>query len=151
MSWTQVHISGLDRTVEPDDEEIERRLDALYALNSDGMWAGPGTTLVKRDQDTKACRGFAFLAFYSADAAVGFIERLNTHNNNNNNSTKGIVLTAALAEGKPKKSKKGSSSTPADNDQRDLGFRSKRKAPIRKHPVIKSSDGKRTGLGNKTK
>ena len=181
MSWTQVYITGLTRSLEPSDEDIEKLLDARYELASDPsvLWAGSGTTLVKRD-DHGLCRGFAFLAFYSAAGASAVVDRINTfssishegkgtslaedegndgvgeHENDSGedeskklNSTVilPLQLHAELSNPKAKKDR----SQKKEKHVPDLRLRRQRTAPTRKHPVITSSDKKRTNLGNKTK
>lgn len=167
MSWTQVYVTGLSRSVEPSDEDIEKRLVDRYSLaagvDSDGiMWAGEGSTLVKRDE-MGACRGFAFLAFYSAEGASIVVDRMNTYPGNESaqqgeeedggghgdGSCIPLLLHAELSN--PKAGKAKSKKKIETQDYSDLRLRKQRKAPVRKHPVITSSDGKRTNLGNKTK
>ena len=63
MSYTQVYVTGLARAINPSDEEIEAYLCKRYSLSGtadDGnsgdnnadkiMWAGEGSTLIKRDE-----------------------------------------------------------------------------------------------------
>ena len=134
-SWTQVYVTGISKTIIPTDDEIEANLVEKYNLSDDSiLWAGEGTTLIKRDAQG-ACRGFAFLSFYSLDSASTVIERINADG----------IFKAELSQPKEKKKK-------VDNEGlHDLRLRRQRKKPIRKHPVITSSNGKRTNLGNKTK
>ena len=153
MSWTQVFVSGFTRSVNPSDEELEELLNARYGLTTSSeniQWAGQGTTLVKRDE-AGTCRGFAFLAFYSLESATIVVDRINTNDGGcDNMQQEGLVLPLELRSELVKpKVKKGKQQ--AEANLPDLRFRSKRKAPVRKHPVIISSDGKKTGLGNKTK
>jgi hypothetical protein len=165
MSWTQVYVTGLPRAINPSDEEIEHYLCKRYSLtdtasgssgeddtttnnNNNLMWAGEGSTLIKRD-DSGCCRGFAFLTFYSLDGAMMVVDRINNnaecHDDGDN-----IILRAELSN--PKGStKKGNNKKNKEEDLPDLRLRRQRKLPVRKHPVITSSDGKRTNLGNKTK
>lgn len=175
-SWTQVYISGLPKSINPSDEEIEDYLSKCYSLhggegNDDGvghdnnvdttntsnnnlMWAGPGSTLIKRD-DNGCCRGFAFLTFYSMDGALHVIDRIN----NNDNCNSSMRLRAELSNPGGAKKKGNNNNNNSNNKKKkndgeylpDLRFRRQRKPPIRKHPVVTSSDGKRTNLGNKTK
>lgn len=148
MSWTQVYITGLPKSILPTDEDIESILASTYSLaDSDPalLWAGPGTTLVKRDDSAGGqCRGFAFLAFHSTEGAQLAVERINTS---------GTTVRAEISKPKPKskKKKKGKGSDGGGDDMSDLRLRRQRGAPIRKHPVITSSNGKRTNLGQKTK
>lgn len=150
MSWTQVYVGGLGKSIDPSDEDIEHALEDLFNLSSDGddiLWAGPGTTVVKRDDDG-SCRGFAFLAFHSAEGASIVIDRINNNTNTAGNSiADGVALHAELSNPKAKKpyKKKKEQNLP------DMRIRRQRAAPIRKHPVITSSNGKRTNLGSKTK
>jgi len=151
MSWTQVYVSGLPQTVDPTDEEIESTLASTYNLTDIDqaiLWAGPETTLVKRDDAAGAggaCRGFAFLAFYSAEGAQIAVERIN-----NDTDANTPMLKAELCKPKPK-SKKGKSSDGNGGDVSDIRLKRQRGKPVRKHPVIISSSGKRTNLGSKTK
>mmetsp|Transcript_38130 Transcript_38130/g.65142 ORF Transcript_38130/g.65142 Transcript_38130/m.65142 type:complete len:176 (+) Transcript_38130:131-658(+) len=175
MSWTQVYITGLSRSVHPSDEEIEIYLCKKYSLDDNDvdadsgeggctttptpiMWAGAGSTLVKRD-DNGCCRGFAFLTFYSKDGALIVVDRINNDNGKNFDDNGGDVddairLGAELSNpkgGKEKKKKGGGNNNNEEDHLPDLRLRRQRKQPIRKHPVITSSDGKRTNLGNKTR
>jgi len=154
MSWTQIHISGLNRSIEPSDEVIEQLLDSRYQLSSNDsfLWAGVGTTLIKRD-DQGNCRGFAFMSFYSRDGALCAIDKINTYKRHDTSTTTStpqlpISLHAEISNPKGKKKK---SNKDKEEDLPDLRLRRQRAPPIRKHPVITSSDGKRTNLGNKTK
>ena len=146
MSYIQVYVKGLPKSVEPADERIESMLDERYGLSADDgtlVWAGRETTLVKRDDDG-CCRGFAFLSFYSSEGAAVAVDRINTTNSEDG-------LTAELS--KPNKTGKKDKKKKKEDGENlsDLRMRKQRKAPVRKHPVITSSNGKRTGLGNKTK
>jgi RNA recognition motif-containing protein len=160
MSWTQVYVTGLSRSVSPTDEEIENDLCQKYSLaadegggdaaNNNLMWVGPGSTLIKRDENG-CCRGFAFLSFYSVDGATTVVERINNSTNaRDKEGDSNIRLRAELSNPKGGSKKKSSKKNDGD-DLPDLRLRRQRKQPVRKHPVITSSDGKRTNLGNKTK
>ena len=169
MSYTQVYVTGLARAINPSDAEIEAYLCKRYSLagstaaddNSNcehntadkiTMWAGEGSTLIKRDDENGCCRGFAFLTFFSVDGAMMIIDRINNDNSDNNGVDHNIMLRAELSNpkgGTKKKSNKKKNNE--DNDLPDLRLRRQRKLPVRKHPVITSSDGKRTNLGSKTK
>ena len=181
MSWTQVYITGLDKSIDPTDDIIEQLLDKGYKLSNDDIlcWAGYGTTLVKRNETTGTCRGFAFLAFFSKEGALIAIDRINNNcqacdgeDDANNNNVDGKMVdgdstisddpklpTTLRAElSNPKngnKSKKKKSNNNYNGGEcsnlPDVRLRRQRAPPIRKHPVITSSDGKRTNLGNKTK
>ncbi len=159
MSWTQVFLTGLSKSVDRSDEEIEAMLNEKYNLSNDAdvMWAGPGTTLIKRDEKG-CCRGFAFLTFYSADGAATVIDRINSGRTvkeaEENEAKEGLpkYLQAELSNPKgAKERKKKCNGKGAGNDLPDLRVRRQRKAPIRKHPVIVSSNGKKTNLGNKNR
>ena len=158
MSWTQVYISGLSQSIDPSDDDIETLLDSRYDLtNSDALlWAGPGTTLIKRD-DGGSCRGFAFLTFYSTEGASTVVDRINNNNTQQRGGSDSTLpwqrLRAELSDPKAaKEQKKGKERRKVgSNDISDLRLRRQRKAPIRKHPVIRSSDGSKTNLGNKTR
>jgi len=164
MSWTQVYVTGLARAINPSDEEIEAYLSQRYSLagtsNNDSsgddttnnlMWAGEGSTLIKRDE-SGCCRGFAFLTFYSVDGAMLIIDRINNDNSSNESDDGGDRLTLMAELSNPKGGTKKKSNKKNNEDSLpDLRLRRQRKPPIRKHPVITSSDGKRTNLGNKTK
>jgi len=156
-----VYLTGLSRSVDPSDEEIEAMLDERYNLSNDTtiMWAGPGTTLIKRD-DKRCCRGFGFLTFYSAGGAAIVIDRINANAGGSVGSGSGTcsgfsegvtLLRAELSNPKAAKERKKSSGSGSRNELPDLRLRRQRKAPIRKHPVIVSSDGKKTNLGNKNR
>ena len=173
-SWTQVYISGLPKSTNPSDEEIEDYLSKCYSLhggegNDDGvghdnnvdtttisnnnlMWAGPGSTLIKRD-DNGCCRGFAFLTFYSMDGALLVIDRINNDDNNSNDTTSSSMRLRAELSNPGGAKKKGNNKKKKNDGEHlpDLRLHRQRKPPIRKHPVVTSSDGKRTNLGNKTK
>lgn len=165
MSWTQVYVTGLARAINPSDEEIESYLSQRYSLagtsNNDSsgddttdnlMWAGEGSTLIKRDE-SGCCRGFAFLTFYSVDGAMLAIDRINNDSSSNESGLYGderLLLRAELSNSKGGTKKKSNKKINEDNLP-DLRLRRQRKAPVRKHPVITSSNGKRTNLGNKTK
>ena len=169
MSWTQVYVTGLARAINPYDEEIEHYLCKRYSLtdsagsSSSGddtatnnlMWAGEGSTLIKRD-DSGCCRGFAFLTFYSVDGAMLVVDRINNNNsdcnNNDDDDNNNVILRAELSNSKGGSTKKKSNNKKnKEEDLPDLRLRRQRKLPVRKHPVITSSDGKRTNLSNKTK
>ena len=118
MSWTQVYVTGLARAVNPSDEEIEAYLCKRYSLtdaansnsigddntaatiNTDNlMWAGEGSTLIKRD-DSGCCRGFAFLTFYSVDGAMIAIDRINNDVSTSESGDDRISLRAELSNPK---------------------------------------------------
>ena len=177
MSWTQVYITGLDKSIDPTDDIIEQLLDKGYKLSNDDIlcWAGYGTTLVKRNETTGTCRGYAFLSFFSREGALIAIDRINnnykTCDNDNNNDVDGNIVDGDSTISDPKlpttiraelsnpkngnKSKKKKSNNNNNGGEcsnlPDVRLRRQRAPPIRKHPVITSSDGKRTNLGNKTK
>ena len=162
-SWTQVYISGLSKSINPSDEEIEDYLNKCYSLDGehvnsndqDGiissnssvsnnlMWAGPGSTL-KRD-DNGCCRGFAFLTFYSMDGALLAIDRINNDSRNSNSdatpsiTSNNMRLRAELSNPTSSK-KKGGKKKKNDGGENltDLRLRRQRKQPVRKHPVITS-------------
>ena len=152
MSWTQIHVSGLNRSIEPADEVIEQLLDERYQLSSDDsiLWAGVGTTLIKRD-DQGTSRGFAFMSFYSKDGALCAIDKINNYKHDTSSTTTPQLPTSLHAEISNPKGKKKKNNKDKEEDLPDLRLRRQRAPPIRKHPVITSSDGKRTNLGNKTK
>ena len=156
MSWTQVYVTGLSRSADPSDEEIEINLCQKYSLDdadSGGvpiMWAGAGSTLIKRD-DNGCCRGFAFLSFYSKEGSLIVVDRINNNECDTGNDDDGIRLRAELSNPKGGKEKKKKGGNKKEEHLPDLRLRKQRTQPIRKHPVITSSDGKRTNLGNKTK
>jgi RNA recognition motif-containing protein len=184
-SWTQVYVTGLSRSINPTDDEIESMLDTRFHLSSsspsmsesikdrkeeevgtscDGGWAGSGTTIIKRDNEGK-CRGFAFVSFHSFKSASIFIERINNHNSRTNTMEEhvhgdgdsdsdgdGLLLPLHLhaelstpGKGTAKNNKKEDTHLP------DLRLRRQRKQPVRKHPVVISSDGKRTNLSKSNK
>jgi hypothetical protein len=189
MSWTQVYVTGLSKSINPSDKEIENILNARYDLTGDDnvMWAGSESTVIKRDE-MGCCRGYAFLSFFSKEGATIIVDRVNSEydnnakinndndNDDNNSNTNGgcdtntststsnssgdIInnnfpfqqLKAELSNPKGAKDKnKNNKGTTKSQDLPDLRLRSKRKKPIRKHPVIISSDKTKTNQGNKTK
>jgi RNA recognition motif-containing protein len=156
MSWTQVYVTGLSRTVDPTDEKLEELLDKRYGLTAADphvvLWAGPGTTLVKREDDTGVCRGYAFLAFYSDEGAAIAVDRINSKSEIGDESS-GLPpqLVAELSKPKNRKQKKKPQDRDSSENLPDTRLRRKRRAPVRKHPVIISSDRTKTGLGNKTR
>jgi hypothetical protein len=124
------------------------------SVSNNLMWAGPGSTLIKRD-DNGCCRGYAFLTFYSMDGALLVIDRINNDIRSSSDaspSSSNMRLRAELSNPTSSK-KKGGKKKKNDGGENltDLRLRRQRKQPVRKHPVITSSDGKRTNLGNKTK
>ena len=162
-TWTQVHLSGLPRSSAMSDTTIESLVSKKYGLD-DGAdagisslgWAGPGSTLVKRDEATGHCRGYAFLTFHSREGATSFVDSVNDKQHETLADDDSLPWGDIRAElSRPKKggnrgghAKKGAKQ---QTDFSDLRLRRQRKAPVRKHPVIVSSDGKRTNLGNKTR
>jgi hypothetical protein len=150
-------------------------------------WAGYGTTIIKRltNDDDRRCRGYAFLSFFTREAALIAIERINDSEDYCNNTESndindesiihGVVVVSnhrlpkLRAEMVNNASSTTSSSTTKEkkngnkkNDDEknnasspsllpDLRLKRRRKKPIGKHPVIISSSGRRTNLGNKTK
>ncbi len=154
-SWTQVYITGLSRSINPTDDEIETMLDERYHLSLISLspscgWAGSGTTVIKRDGEGK-CRGFAFVSFHSYESASVFIDRLN----NVNNSFNDIILHAEMSTPGNKANNRdgGARNKKMENGNHlpDLRLRRQRKQPVRKHPVVVSSNGKRTNLSNSNK
>ena len=155
MSWTQVYVTGLSRSADPSDEEIEINLCKTYSLDDADsswgvpiMWAGAGSTLIKRD-DNGCCRGFAFLSFYSKEGSLIVVDRINNTGKNDDDGIR--LLRAELSNPKGGKEKKKKGGNKKEEHLPDLRLRKQRTQPIRKHPVITSSDGKRTNLGSKTK
>jgi RNA recognition motif-containing protein len=178
-SWTQVYVTGLSRSINPTDDEIESMLDTRYHLSSlspsmsestkDGKeekvgtscggWAGQGTTIIKRDGEGK-CRGFAFVSFHSYESASNFIDRSKSHNSWTNTmeehghaASDGQVLPqfqhAEMSN--PGKGTAKNKKKEEDTHLPDLRLRRQRKQPVRKHPVVISSNGKRTNLSNSNK
>lgn len=152
MTWTQVYLGGLPRSLEPKDEEIEDILAKKFGLsNVDGtpsLWAGPGTTLVKRDNETGCCRGFAFVSFHSREGASQFVNKVNS---SIEEQLPWGGLKAELSQPKTGKKNTKKKQLNSQQDYSDIRLRRQRKAPIRKHPVIVSSNGKRTNQGNKNR
>jgi hypothetical protein len=170
MSFTLVHVSGLSPSSNLDNDQIESLLEARYDLSSDDninngiAWAGPGTTIIKRDDATNRCRGYCFLSFYTLEGASIAVDSINAIAIRGEGGdididvdSSAVVLPlqlhAELSKPKPKAStkKKTKTKTSQETDHSDLRIRRKRGAPIRKHPVIISSDKSKTGLGNKTR
>jgi len=178
MSWTQVYVTGLPRSPHPTDEEIEAALESRYGLSSSSSsyssystdddvvmtpatavvtgWAGRGTTIIKRD-DSGRCRGFAFLSFHSAEGASVAIERINNGNDDDEDDDGGQTpgrpkLRAEMSAAPSNKERRKKGSGRDDGDVLpDLRLKRQRKKPVCKHPVIISSCGRKTNLGNKTK
>jgi RNA recognition motif-containing protein len=192
MSWTQVYVTGLSQTNDPTDEELEGLLDARYSLsaaatateedNNNNMsmtWAGPGSTLVKRDKNTGACRGYAFLSFFSTHGASIAVDRINDYsyssrqregagdeyevhaagndNVDDDDDDPSLLLPRQLRAELSKPNAKSGRKKQTNNesgqgeDHSDLRLRRKRAPAVRKHPVIMNSDKTKTGLGNKTR
>lgn len=209
-SWTQVYITGLNRSISPSDEEIEIALDLRHGLSSihrgcsggcgstksegsqrivaeeeEGRggsrgWAGYGTTIIKRlTDDDCCCRGYAFLSFFTREAALIAIERINDseYYNKNDVNDESIIhgrvvsnrrlpklraeMVNASSTTSSTKEKKQRNCNKKNDDEKnnasspsllpDLRLKRRRKKPIGKHPVVISSNGRRTNLGNKTK
>jgi RNA recognition motif-containing protein len=136
------------------------------------MWAGPGTTLIKRDECTGTSRGYGFLSFHSLQGASLAVEKINSFRGNevatSTDAHDDDVAPASLINSvdddchpdalqlraelsKPKKKSKKTNVPGQSADYSDLRFKRERKAAVRKHPVFMSSDKSKTGLGNKTK
>ena len=130
MSWTQVHVSGLPKSVEPNDDQLETLLKE-HSMLSSCDWAGEGTTVVKR-MDDGTCRGYCFLAFLTLSGATTAVDRIN-----HQGTAEGSMIQAELCKPKAdtKKEKKNDV-----GDERDLRLRRRRGQPVRKHPVLISSD-----------
>ena len=170
-------IRPTDDTIE---SMLAERYQLLSPVSSSccGGWAGYGTTIIKRDTEGK-CRGFAFVSFHSNESATMFVDRVNNYYSNsninkNNNHTvldeeqghatritvdndDGLLpshLHAEMSTPGKKSNKNNTSDATAkknSNDLPDLRLRRQRKQPVRKHPVIISSNGKRTNLSNSNK
>jgi len=148
-----VHVSGLPKCNDPSDEEIETLLNARYNLSDNVLlWAGPDTTLIKRDEEG-TCRGYAFLAFYSSEGAAIIVDRINESVSSDTEESSQLPpqLRAELSNPKTAKDRKKKGQKDDAKNLHDLRLRRPRRAPIRKHPVITSSDKNRTNMGNKTK
>lgn len=162
-TWTQVYLSGLPRSRDISDTTIEVLISNKYGLDVDAadeanlsLWAGPGSTLVKRDEASGHCRGYAFLAFHSREGAASFMNNVNDKQGQHGTTTDDDRLPWGDLKAElslPKKGNRGGQAKKGakQTDYSDLRLRRQRKAPVRKHPVIVSSDGKRTNLGNKTR
>ena len=137
--WSQVYISGLAPTSEPNNDDLETMLEEQYDLmtDTDLLWAGPGSSIIKRGEDG-TCRGYAFLSFYSLEGATRAIEKIN--------ATGLLKAEPSSLKKKPKKKE-----TRETEDLRNIRLRRQRKAPVAKHPVVVSSNGRRTNLRKKTK
>ena len=148
--WTQVYLSGLEKSLLPTDEELEAAWEERYGLSdtaADTSWAGPATSIIKRTDDG-ICRGYAFLSFLSSDGAARAVAIINDNSTSQEDDQN--ALHAEISKPK-KKPNKASSSSSKGQDFSDVRLRRQRKAPVAKHPVIVSSNGKKTGLGNKTR
>jgi RNA recognition motif-containing protein len=132
-SWTQVYVSGLPKTKLPEDERLEQLLQERYHLVQDELltWAGQGSTVVKRSQDS-VCRGYCFLAFLTQAGAQAAVKKINTDSQFNDKS----VIKAELSQPKTKKAFKSNVSS-------DIRLRRYRAPPAPKHPVLKSSAPKK--------
>ena len=161
------------------EAKLDERYQLLSQVSSScGGWAGYGTTIIKRETKEGKCRGFAFVSFHSIESATIFVDRVNNYysnssiNNNDNHiivdeeqghaasktddNDDGLLPSHLHAEMSTpgKKSNKNTSDATAkkkSNDLPDLRLRRQRKQPVRKHPVIISSNGKRTNLSNSNK
>jgi hypothetical protein len=180
MACIQVYLTGLSESTSPDDEELEGLIVARYNLSADDItWAGPGTTLIKRNGRTQVCRGYGFLSFLSSDGASIAVDKINAFRGDENDTTAihnqstdtslpsnsvtnddcghdnvlPLQLRAELSKPKAntKKAQQKKSIPEKQGDDSDIRLRRQRKTAVRKHPVIISSDKKKTGLGNKTK
>jgi RNA recognition motif-containing protein len=169
-------IHPTDDTIESMLDERYQLLSPVVSSSCCGGWAGYGTTIIKRDTEGK-CRGFAFVSFHSNESATMFVDRVNNYYSNsninkNNNHTvldeeqghatritvdndDGLLPSHLHAEmstpGKKSNKNNTSDATAKSNDLPDLRLRRQRKQPVRKHPVIISSNGKRTNLSNSNK
>jgi RNA recognition motif-containing protein len=148
MSWTQVHVSGIQQELTLEDDALEETFEDLFELNNDDKdWAGPGTSTFKRVEDTNRLRGYAFLSFLSKEGAMVAVEAIN----NNTTSTPLGQLHAALSH-----NAKTTNSKPKNNGRKQQGskqqqgqsqssnaslrLRRRRAPPAPKHPVKSSSD-----------
>ncbi|OEU15059.1 hypothetical protein FRACYDRAFT_239741 [Fragilariopsis cylindrus CCMP1102] len=154
MSWTQVYVTGLSKSINPSDMEIENILNTRYDLtilntrydltddDNNVMWAGFESTLIKRD----------FFHSFQKRELLLFPSPSNSSGDIINNNFPLQQLKAELSNPKGAKDKnKNNKGTTKSQDLPDLRLRSKRKKPVRKHPVIISSDKTKTNQGNKTK
>jgi hypothetical protein len=149
MSWTQVHVSGIQQDLSLENDALEEALEDLLELgNVDKDWAGPGTSTFKRmDDDTNRLRGYAFLSFLSKEGAMLAVEAINNSNSTNHAigklqaalSTSGSSTSTAQAKHKTsftcKKNKGQSQSSNASTR-----LKRRRAPPAPKHPVKSSSD-----------
>ena len=168
------------------EKNVTKDAEIIKAEGSSRGWAGYGTTIIKRSSLTRndsdgdcCCRGYAFLSFFTHEAALIAIERINSeyyinndynnnnnnnYNNNNNNNKNfssnndcddGNLVASTNQLPKLRAEMVNASTTATTNETKqslpDLRLKRQRKKPIGKHPVIISSNGRRTNLGNKTK
>lgn len=152
-----MHLSGLPESINCPDEELELAISLRYNLDDEACnytWAGPGTTVIKRDDDLNLCRGYCFLSFFTTQGAALAVNQINNGGSGtemktttmpvgNYNLPRSVRLCAEISQPKKRnknKSKKTNKSTSEYNDKSgnhisELRLRRRRAAPTRKHPV----------------
>jgi hypothetical protein len=138
MSWVQVHVSGIHQDLTLDDDAIEERMNQDLSLsdNVELCWAGPGTSIWKRN-DNNELRGYGFLSFLSHQGAIMMIEQINASAAEDTCSDMG-KLSAELSQ--PKKKQANKKQTNQQTNSSNLRLRRQRAQPAGKHPVRSSSD-----------
>jgi hypothetical protein len=135
MSWTQVHVAGINRDLLLDDDGLESALNELFRLSETTDWAGEGTSTFKRLPNNQL-RGYGFLSFLSASGAATAIQNIQGVTCNLG------ILHAELSQpnkGKAKQKSQGNATSDGDNNT-DVRLRRKRAPPAGKHPVKTSSN-----------
>ena len=134
MSWTQVHVAGINRDLLLDDDALESSLNELFRLSETTDWAGEGTSTFKRLSNNQL-RGYGFLSFLSTSGAATAIQNMHGVACN-----LGIIHAELSQPTKGKAKQKQQGSTSNEGDHRDVRLRRKRAPPAGKHPVKTSSN-----------
>eukprot|EP00558_Chaetoceros_sp_UNC1202_P004535 CAMPEP_0197235612 /NCGR_PEP_ID=MMETSP1429-20130617/2997_1 /TAXON_ID=49237 /ORGANISM="Chaetoceros sp., Strain UNC1202" /LENGTH=155 /DNA_ID=CAMNT_0042694241 /DNA_START=1 /DNA_END=466 /DNA_ORIENTATION=+ len=119
------------------------------------VWAGPGTTLIKRDEGG-SCRGFAFLTFYSKDGADNIVDRINNGSEGSNDDSEKVKnypfqLTAELSNPKGAKERKKAKGQDGSSSAHlpDIRIKKQRRAPIGNTLLLPAQTEKERILGIK--
>ena len=110
----QIHVTGF--SADADDDTIDEILQTNGGLREDDGWCGPGTSIIKRGKDSLK-PPYAFVLFFTADAALAAIAQLNSYG-----------LLAEAVKGRQQENTGGERHVP------DLKFRRKRLPSKKKHP-----------------
>ena len=156
MSWTQVHVSGINTDLQLDDDALEAALNELFQLSETTTdWAGEGTSTFKRlasdnnnNNHHQQLRGYGFLSFLSARGAATAIQKIQNapkpchlgtlHAELSRQSTKGSNSNNINKTGKQQGNNNNNNNN--KDDTRDVRLRRKRAPPAGKHPVKTSSN-----------